>query len=490
MFNNQYRIFTVMLLMWMMVACTQPTTEIVIEVTATPIEEPSIPATATPQPMPTATIVPTMTAVPVSGPEALDAFAQMPQTRVWTETFDDATSGWEPRYEGPQVALGAAPYNGYVDGAYEFSVRQYFESALLWDFNGIQALPNYPYSVFTEVEAQRDGYAVLFADYQGDFGRIDASSGIAVVFSLKEVETTLGPDFSSEIGTDVAVYEFRSGATWNLKCDTSGEWPEVRTAVVAVHVDADRIGVEIAPSVTESARVTKTCARVQPVRNAGNAYLGMGALHASPFELYRKSEVAHANDVAVIRFQTMVIAQRETPLDWVGGNTKPEQLVEYGCISTDMRRLISNELRSYYGYDSRQCDPAIRWDGETYPLEIIPYEANVEELIGSWQCGNDAENRVAITRQGDFLQLTNMYDSYGMVYITSDFEPERGKHFLVSNAFIPRGQDYVYSTADLEIGTRMFYPYLGRNDTFSTLVLVYRDGVLKSNWAGDCVRIP
>ena len=489
-----HKILFLLVVMSLLTACTQsaPTTNLVSETAvAVPATPEATAVVATDVPAPTATPVPpTATPEPITGVAALTSFASMPIKMLWSDTFDDTTSGWEPRYEGPKVALGPAPYNAYVDGTYEFSVRQYFESAFLWDFNGTQALPNYPYSVFAEVVAQRDGYAVLFVDYQGDFGRVDASSGIAVVFSLKEAETTLGPDFSSDSGSDVAVYEFRSGATWNLNCDTSGEWPEVRTAVVAVHVDADRIGVEIAPSATGSARATKTCARVQPVRNAGNAHVGIGALHASPFELYRGSNDAYASDVGVIRFQTMAIAQRDTPLDWTGGNTKPEQLIEYSCVESDTRRLISNELRSYYGYDSRQCDPAIRWDGETYPLEIVPYEANVDELIGNWQCGNDAENRIAITRRGDFLQLANMYDSYGMVYVTSDFDPERGKHFLVSDVFLVRGKDYVRSTDELAVGMRMFYTRLGRNDTFSTLALVYRDGQLKSNWAGDCTRIP
>lgn len=487
MYSNQ-KIVVLVLMVLLLSACTQApaASDSTVVVTAAPAV---VTITATAAPVSTATAVPpTATAEPVTGVAALTSFASMPIKMLWSDTFDDTASGWEPRYEGPNVALGPAPYNAYVDGTYEFSVRQYFESAFLWDFNGTQALPNYPYSVFAEVVAQRDGYAVLFVDYQGDFGRVDASSGIAVVFSLKEAETTLGPDFSSNIGSDVAVYEFRSGATWNLKCDTSGEWPEVRTAVVAVHVDADRIGLEIAPSATESARAAQTCARVQPVRNAGNAHMGIGALHASPFELYRGSNDALANDVGVIRFQTMAIAQRDTPLDWAGGNTRPEQLIEYSCVESDTRRLISNELRSYYGYDSRQCDPAIRWDNETYPLEIVPYEANVDELIGNWQCGNDAENRIAITRRGDFLQLANMYDSYGMVYVTSDFDPKRGKHFLVSDAFYVRGKDYVRSTDELAVGMRMFYTRLGRNDKFSTLTLVYRDGQLKSNWAGDCTR--
>ncbi len=100
------------------------------------------------------------------------------------------------------------------------------------------------------------------------------------------------------------------------------------------------------------------------------------------------------------------------------------------------------------------------------------------------------QDRIAITRRGDYLQLANMYDSYGMVYITSDFDPERGKHFLVSDVFLVRGKDYVRSTDELAVGMRMFYVQLGRNDKFSTLALVYRDGQLKSNWAGDCTRIP
>jgi hypothetical protein len=477
--KNRYRIFTMLLLMWLVVACGQPATvEIVIEVTATPIEEPSAPATATPQPMPTATVVPTMTAVPVRGPDALETFAKTPQKRVWTETFDDVTSGWEPRFEDPAVQYGMPAYNMYADGAYEFTVRADDKSALLWDFNNQQPLPNYPYTVLAEVQAERDSYAVMLMDYQGDFGTIDTGSGIAVMFSLKEQETTLGPEFSWGRGAEVAVYEFRNGETWALQCDTQGKWPEIRTAVIAAYVDENRVGIELAPQSDTPDRVTKICRRSAPDLRNGPAYLGLGAMHASSLRLFAMSPEAQAADVGKLRYESIVVAQRDDSLKWPGGMNPADKIRGGNCLNDDTRQRITVELRQHYGYDGSMCDRGAA-DGETTPIQIVPYQANSGELIGSWRCGNDAENRFTLSQRGDFLQLTNMYSTYGVIAITDDWAPERGEFLYVSNTFLTRN-DYVYSTDQLAIGMRLFPGY--------NLVMVYRDGVLKTNWAGDCVR--
>jgi hypothetical protein len=72
-----------------------------------------------------------------------------------------------------------------------------------------------------------------------------------------------------------------------------------------------------------------------------------------------------------------------------------------------------------------------------------------------------------------------MYSTYGVIAITDDWAPERGEFLYVNSMFLTRS-DYVYSTDQLAIGMRLLPGY--------NLVMVYRDGVLKSNWAGDCVR--
>lgn len=490
MYINQ-RISLFVLIIIILGACGQMPTQSSDVKNVSPVITPSMVSTsvATAEMLiPTATnIPPTATAEPKTGVDALSSFVSMPMTLQWSDQFASSTSGWEPYYEGPKVFVGAKAHNGYMNSAYEFLLRPDFDSAFLWDFNGTQTVPNYPYSILAEVESIRDSYAVVFADYQGDYGSIDASAGIAVVFSLKEVETTLGENFAIRNGNSFAVYEFRAGDTWILQCDTNGVWPEVRTAVVAMHVDEYRIGVELAPTATSNQRVTKTCARVQPAQRSGNAYIGMGAMHVDPFELYRKSEKARAENASVVHFKTIAIAQRTTELDWDGGNTQPLKMNENDCIAGDDRRRISNELRSYYGYDSRSCDPGA-FSIDTYPLVIIPYDNNVDELIGSWQCGSDPENLITISQRGQFLQLANMYDTYGMVYVTNDYEPEKGKYFYINNEFSTMERENVKSTDNLTVGMRMINLNLFRG-SFTQLILVYRDGQLKSNWAGDCINL-
>jgi hypothetical protein len=481
-------VYLIVLLVFMLVACgrsVESTDQMNdtndTSATVMPSAEPTI--VATEAPLPTTTNVPvTATVVPISGVPALESFGSLPVNMRWADTFDVATSGWEPRYEGPAVPRGVPAYNTYADGAYAFMVRADLESSLLWDFNNQQPLPAYPYTILAEVDAQRDSYAVMIADYQGDFGSLDTGNGIAVLFSLKEQETTLGAEFASGLGTKVAIYEFRAGDTWELMCDTTGTWPEVRTAVVALHVDSDRIGLELASHANASDRVTKICQRSSPSIRTDAAYLGLAAMYAKAIQLYRMSPEAQADDIGMLRYQTVVMAERKTPLEWKGGVTPANLLSENGCVNTEQQRRMTNELRAYYGYDSRGCDsPAI--DGQTLPLQIVPYPVDVASVLGSWQCGSDTENRITITQRGAFLQLTNMHDTYGMISITDDFAPERGVFFLVSNVFVT-ASDYIRSTDQLAMGMRLMYAYA---DPYN-LAMVYQDDVLKTNWAGDCVR--
>lgn len=477
--------YLVVLVVFMLGACGQPaeSTNQVSDVAPTSIlvPEPTIVATV---PVPTVTRIPATATVaqPITGLPALESFGSLPVTTLWNDTFDTTTSGWEPRYEGPAVPLGVSAYNTYADGGYEFMVRSEFESALMWDFNSQQPLPPYPYTILAEVHALRDSYAVMIADYQGDFGSLDTGTGIAVLFSLKEQETTLGTDFASGLGTAVAIYEFRAGETWQLMCDTTGDWPEVRTAVVAIHVDSDRIGLELASQANASNRMTKICQRTPLGTRTGSAYLGLGAMYADKIELHRTSQQAQADNIGMLRYQTVAMAQRNASLAWTGGVTPANQLRENSCVDYDQRRRITNELRAYYGYDSRRCDPPAI-DGQTLPLQIVPYPVDVATVLGRWQCGSDAENQITIVPRGDFLQLTNMYDTYGVVAITDDFTPERGVFFVVSNLFMT-SSDYLRSTDQLAMGMRLMYAYAEPYN----LAIIFRDGVLKTNWAGDCVR--
>lgn len=444
-------------------------------------------STQSPTEISTATVVPSTTPAPSStvtpNPQVMDIdilmkFSQIPIQAKWSDTFDDATSGWEPRYEiamkNQDIPLA---YNGYVDGSYEFFVRYAYDtSAMLWDFNSTHPLPEYPYTVLTKLSAPRDINAVVMADYQGDFGDINNGSGVIVVFSLKEVENTLGPEFGSRLGAIIKVYEIRPSQTWELQCDTTGTWPEVRTALMALHVDRQRIAVELAPDDATITRVSVVCQRVSaPLPNISR-YIGIGAVHANPIEL---EDYTVMRQPGILRIDTMVMAQRTAEIQALGGNKEPQIIPGGGCQGLRTYLPIIDVLGELYGRDWRMCD------GGAYEVSnsitIIPYDANVQELYGNWQCGSDEDNRISIAQNGNFLQLANQYLTRRMIYVVDDRYPKRDKYFTLTNE----------ESRKLSIGMRVDDYMVGQNDGIyiKSLFLTYRNGQLNTNWAGSCIRV-
>lgn len=479
----------------------QETTE-ELAVSPTPIVE----ATQTPEPTIEPTAIPTTTAVPVTGIDALNQFMQMPMTVVWSDTFDDTTSGWEPRFEvsdkdaqNTVPSYLTVPYNGYVDGAYEFYVKsadvnaeawnipdtlRAIHAPELWDFNSGQVLPAYPYTILAEMEAIRDTHAVLFVDYQGDFGNINDAAGIIVIFTLRETESTLGPEFENAKKPVFSVYEMRPGQLWNLNCSGDDTLPDTRRALVSVHVDQDAIMVEIASDAQSNQRITRTCRRAQPGLMDGPRHVGLGAVYPNSLEIPTMQDEVKRNkelrSPGILRVHTLVVGQRTTPLQVVSTSESPEPLAAYRCINQYPWILPSELLGWIRGEDFNLCDPGVGAP-DIPPLMIVPYDdAEVASLFGTWQCGNDQENRLTISQKGAFLQIANADVSRQLVLVTDDFHENRGKHYMV-----------VDESESRTFGERIWPKIRGwqgsRDD--ADLIMTYRDNQLNTNWAGACSRV-
>jgi hypothetical protein len=461
------------------------------------------PVAPTIEPTPLATETP----VPMTGIDALNTFVQMPMNMVWSDTFDKLDSGWEPRYEVIDAkkkpsnlpAYLTVPYNGYVNGAYEFYVKtatdnndvlnmpenlRAIHAPIMWDFNSTYPLPAYPYTILAEMDAIRDTHAVLFADYQGDFSNIDDASGIMVIVTLREAESTLGPEFEEPRKVVFSVYEMRPGQLWALNCSTNGTWPDVRRALVAVHVDQDVVRVELASDAQRDQRTTQTCRRVQPGLADTPRYLGMGAVYTNPLELpTMRDEGALGKELrapGILRVETIVVGQRTTPIGVDGVLKNPEPIAAYRCINQYPWILPSEVLGAIYGVDINMCDPGVGAP-DIPPIMVASYDDNeVTALLGTWQCGSDPDNRLTISQQGDMLQLANAHLSRKLVLVTHDQHPKREKYYIAMDA-----------SSTLAVGERM-WPNLRMWQSYreeASLIMTYRNDQLNTNWAGSCSRV-
>lgn len=467
---------------------------------------PTVEVTQTSEPIAEPTLMPTATAAPLTGIDALKQFMQMPMTVVWSDTFDDTTSGWEPRFEMVDSKNKPAtipsyltiPYNGYVNGAYEFYVKAADANALawipdtlqaihapeLWDFNSTQALPAYPYTILAEMEAVRDTNAVLFADYQGDFGNINDASGIMVVVTLRETESTLGPDFANLQLSVFSVYEMRPGQLWNLNCSGDDTLPDVRRAVVALHVDQDAIMVELASDAQSNQRVVQTCRRAQPGLTDAPRYVGLGAVYTNSLEIPTVEDEAKRNKElrapGLLRVNTLVVGQRTTPLQIESTAKSPEPIAAHRCINQYPWMLPSEILGWIRGKDFNLCDPGVGAP-DIPPLMIVPYDdAEIASLEGTWQCGNDQEHRLKISQKGAFLQIANADVSRQLVLVTDDYHENRGKHYMV-----------VEESESRAFGERIWPKIRGWQIWIddADLIMTYRNNQLNTNWAGSCSRV-
>lgn len=349
---------------------------------------------------PDATLMPEI----VETPQPTAVVSKIPNDNVvWHDTFDDVASGWQPKYEVTQAYYGMSmpqrvddkrlyAWNGYEKGSYHVylpglpSLRG--ETAtMLWDFNGANPLPTYPYRVRADITVNPAGNAMLLLDYSGEFTAIERGEGVAVVWGHSD-----GLSYQFVDVWKLVVYEFRNGRTWQLGC-TEGEISEISdyitaksVAVVEVDVDAIRVKLFSSDELVHEA----SCSRVT-TRDAGQQrYLGLGAIYARTLVPAAAYNTVAFDDIYVmtgISEQPMTITTVPTEINggcvpaWVGWyeNGGPIDIVESLDSRTDCRNGYANRSSDFPGFG---------------PKRIIP-PAN-DDLEGDWFC--DGYDGALITR--------------------------------------------------------------------------------------------
>lgn len=380
------------------------------------------------------TPVVTQTLVPVVEPTAVAQIQPTPQPNdeiaiplgdvLWQDTFDNPTSGWEPRYEVTQTDYNRVDpvtladtrlhaWNGYDSGGYRFYLPGIPElagdtAAMLWDFNPTYQLPTYPYRVRADISVNPAGNAMLLLDYIGDFGAVDKGDGIAVIWGHSD-----GRSYKYVDVWQLTVYEFHQGRSWALGCSSDALSPLVSpTSSAVIDVDATAISVSIFGN--EGVSHTATCTRVQPGQGSAVRHLGIGSVYARP--------VVPGNDYNTLTYEDVYVMAGESVMS--GAAAYPE--ITGGCVpawmgywdneqSVDVVSAIESQTDCRNGYASFSSD----FPG--YGVERIAMP-NADMLTGAWACGGDAPtSRFRFERRGGDVMLM-VGDSARYVYYAKDVE--------------------------------------------------------------------
>lgn len=382
----------------------------------------------------------TLTPAMVDTPQPTAIVSKIPQDNVvWHDTFDDMGSGWQPRYEVTQAYYGMSmpervgderlyAWNGYEKGSYQVylpglpAVRG--ETAtMLWDFNGANPLPAYPYRVRADVTVNPAGNAMLLLDYTGDYTAIERGEGIAVVWGHSD-----GLSYKSVDVWKLVVYEFRNGRTWQLGC-TSGEISEISdyitaksVAVIEVDVDAIRVNIFASDELVHEA----ACTRVTTRDTTRQRYLGVGAVYARTLVPAAAYNTVAFDDIYVMTgISDDPMTLTATPSEVTGGCVPAWMgwFEDGGPI--DIVEALDSRTDCQNGYASRSSD----FPG--YGPKRVSAPAN-DELEGDWFCdGYDGAliTRFYIGRSTDRLSDWDLFIDDRSLYV---YYSEGGEYIVTS----------------------------------------------------------
>ncbi|MFZ9857948.1 MAG: hypothetical protein ACO3F2_06400 [Roseiflexaceae bacterium] len=416
------RVLRILIVVWIwmtITSCSSLTrSEITLVTDDAIVDTPEVIRTSVPTIAPTNVVE--ATATPVVNIEPIPALRDV----MWQDSFEDQTSGWEPRYEVKQTDYNRVDptvlrdtrlhaWNGYDNGGYRFYLPGIPElagdtAAMLWDFNPSYQLPAYPYRVRADVSVSPAGNGMLLLDYAGDFGAIDKGDGVAVIWGHSD-----GRSYKYVDVWDLTVYEFHNGRTWALGCSSDELSRAIGPRSSAV-VDVDATAITVTIYRGDGAPHTATCARVQSGRSDVVRYLGIGAVYARP--------VLPANDYGSMLFEDVYVLAGESVMG--GAAAYPE--ITGGCVpawmgywdneqSVDVVSAIESQTDCRNGYASFSSD----FPG--YGVERIAMP-NADMLTGAWACGGDAPtSRFRFERRGGDVMLM-VGDSSRYVYYAKDVE--------------------------------------------------------------------
>lgn len=381
------------------------------------------PADMQPTPAPAEVLQATATvssavAMPVIHGDSIDHAVPM-ENIFWQDSFDNIGSGWEPRYEVTRfkdsmnrIIQPHDPrlfaWNGYADGSYQISLprsQQYRieTSTYLWDFNPNYLFPPYPYRVRADISVNPAGNAMLLLDYSGDFSRIEAGDGLAVVWGHHD-----GLTYRYVDTWQLVVYEFHGGHTWELGCSTGAlsAFNALQSSAV-VDVDASAIRVRIFSPSEQIHDVT--CARAWTGRPEMPRYVGIGAVHAGPMVPTNDYNTVAFNEISVMAGSP--VTPPTAPITeitggcngaWMGGYDYEQAIPVTQALQ--MQTLCRNEYANFSS-DFPGYGPV--------RVAMPPNDLNNSR----WSCGGNAPSSQLIFWQGpETLQMTMDNTSYYVFY--------------------------------------------------------------------------
>ncbi len=458
---------------------------------------------------PTAIIVQTPTVqveIPaITDTEAVFSFLNSDAEIIWQDSFDNQSSGWEPRYEVAVADYGykkedmepisnsqwlyaitdprLIAWNGYENGGYHFYLPGIPElkgetASVLWDFNPTVQLPAYPYRVRADISVDPVGNSMLLLDYIGNYGAIEQGDGIAVIWGQND-----GRSYKYADVWGLVVLEFHNGSTWALGC-TNKTASNVAGNVSSMVVDVDTNALAVSLYDANGGVQYVTCKRAAPGPNDEVRRLGIGAVYPRPAVPANDYNKVTFNDVYVMAGQPVVgdsDAQKVTgrcTANWVGYDDEVREIDIVTVISseTDCRNVYKNFSSDFPGYGP-----------ERLPMP------DTSTIVGNWKCGVDTPtSQFRLEQRGDMLMMTiedqSLYVYYAkeiMRYWRSAYDMGDGvaEGYVVTNT-TRGGNNQTYESVDfVQIGDG-----IGYLDQHHYYFVVEGDQIL-TNWTAlPCTR--
>lgn len=402
---------------------------------------------------------------------------------VWKDTFDDTTSGWEPMFvptNGDDTIVNKNAFNGYVDGQYTFVVNDRIDDRfpLLWDFNTVKSLPNYPYAVEADINATRDHLGAMILDYRGDVSNINNGDGIFVRFQLGEAPTTprqawnilgenTGDDrpftrqnvpFAANIYA-LELFEASAGQRYRLACDQFAAPLLTRTVTLRVEVDASIVHAIMTDTTNPMNTATITCQRVATPPTT-SAIMGMAAINTPRVVPVQADHALNFSEIRVFKIDAMTAN--------IPTMSIPQEYLRDSNCDTEFNMDIRKRL-GIYTNDDTFCGALGDWG--VFDIPIIRYSQRAEQLMGRWQCGSDPEGVIELYKQDWRTKIVFVNHVAAVLYAVDNSPVGGGLPHLV-----------MWDNSPLQPGDHM--------TSLSDFFLAYNDTSLVASWAGLCTRIP
>jgi hypothetical protein len=406
---------------------------------------------------------------PTSTPEILTEFQAPQQRLLWQDTFDSDGSGWHA-FQTTQGTDGNVSWTKYHDGGYEI-VTNSLDHNVVWDVNEALVLPMYPYLVDVQASATRDAVGVIIVDYHGDPRNISLGSGLFVTLDFRNPPSDedfteriweASPTFPKDTSA-FRVYESVAGLNWELNCTGRDNLVISRNGVFSIYVDVNAVLVVQNLNDGEP-RNSMMCTRIpnRPVQQNGR--LGLARVR-------REQLSPNTIQQTILRFETMSISTLEQFPTVEMPPARPSQRSS-SCYEThgnlsDISVILSDDASYHYA----ECVGA---DIASTIHTATRYPSNVENLIGTWQCGPDEENRFEFRWNGTHIQAVFSDTTYQLVTLEESLHTTNSTTFVLAT-YLSQEMNKAIQPGDRLIHA---YPYQ----------MVPSAEKLMSNWAGDCTR--